>query len=127
MTISETLFEAYAKAKGNVVIRFNDTADTKEIRAAQPADYLLVSDKGISFAEVKETKKTTFAFSAVRPSQWLHADLVTKKKQKYTFYLLSLSDNKWYHVPASVLLTAKREGRKSIKFEELKEYEVHER
>lgn len=124
MTISETLFEAYAKDKGNVVIRFNDTADTKEIRSAQPADYLLVSDKGVSFAEVKETKQSTFSFKAVRPSQWAYADLVTKKKQKYTFYLLSLSDNKWYHVPASVLLTAKREGRKSIKFEELKEYEV---
>ena len=62
MTISETLFEAYAKAKGNVVIRFNDTADTKEIRASQPADYLLVSDKGISFAEVKETKQSTFSW-----------------------------------------------------------------
>lgn len=123
MIISETLFETYAKAKGNVVIRFNDTADTKEIRASQPADYLLVSDKGISFAEVKETKQSTFSFKAVRPSQWAYADLVTKKKQKYTFYLLSLSDNKWYHVPASVLLTAKREGRKSIKFEELKDYE----
>lgn len=123
MTISQTLFEDYAKTKGNVVIRFNDTADTKEIRASQPADYLLVSDKGISFAEVKETKQSTFSFKAVRPSQWAYADLVTKKKQKYTFYLLSLSDNKWYHVPASVLLTAKREGRKSIKFEELREYE----
>ncbi len=124
MTISETLFKSWAKEQGFIVIRFADTKDTGELTEAQPSDFLLVRDDEISFAEVKETKKTTFAFSAVRPSQWAYADLVTKKKQKYTFYILSLSDNVWYHVPASVLLTAKREGRKSIKFEELKEYEV---
>lgn len=123
MTKSESAFEARMKAVNVLPIRLIDTHDTQQLESRRPSDYVLVSTEGISFAEVKEcSNEKRFDFRRIREAQWVYADLITKKKQQYIFYIFNIFQNCWYDVPAEVFLTAKRKDIKSMRFEDLIEY-----
>lgn len=123
MTKSESAFEARMKAVNVLPIRLIDTHDTQELESRRPSDYVLVSAEGVSFAEVKEcSNEKRFDFRRIRDSQWVYADLITKKKQQYIFYIFNIFQNCWYDVPAEVFLTAKRKDIKSMRFEDLADY-----
>lgn len=123
MNKHELAFEKIQKMKGIIPIRFLDTADTQELSSRQPSDYILVGTDGISFAEVKGCdNETRFDFRRVRDAQWIYADLITKKKQKYYFWVFNIREDKWYVIAAQYFLNLKREGAKSVKFADLIEF-----
>lgn len=123
MTKSEAAFESMMKAANVLPIRLIDTHDTQKLESRRPSDYVLVSAEGTSFAEVKEcSNPKRFDFRRIRDSQWIYADLITKKKQQYFFYIFNIPENCWYVVPAEVFLTANRKDIKSLRFEDLADY-----
>ena len=123
MTKSESAFEARMKAVNVLPIRLIDTHDTQQLESRRPSDYVLVSAEGISFAEVKEcSNEKRFDFRRIREAQWVYADLITKKKQQYIFYIFNIFQNCWYDIPAEVFLTANRKGIKSMRFDDLADY-----
>lgn len=123
MTKSEAAFESMMKAANVLPIRLIDTHDTQKLESRRPSDYVLVSAEGVSFGEVKEcSNEKRFDFRRIRDSQWIYADLITKKKQQYLFYIFNIPETRWYVIPAEVFLTAKRKDVKSLRFEDLANY-----
>lgn len=110
----------------HLIIRFADAKDCKEFTAAQPCDFQLVDAKGnLTFAEVKGCADgVRFSFARIRKFQWVYADLLTKRQQRYVFYIFNSSQNSWYDVPAWVLLDLKKLGNASVRFDDLTEYRV---
>ena len=123
MNQHEAEFEKIQIQLNVLPIRMLDTKDTEALSKRRPSDYTLVATTGVTFAEVKGCGNATrFDFSRIRPAQWVYADLITKKQQKYFFWIFNIPENIWYVVPAQVFLNAKRAGEKSIRFEKLQNY-----
>ena len=123
MNQHEAEFEKIQIQLNVLPIRMLDTKDTEALSKRRPSDYTLVATTGVTFAEVKGCGNATrFDFSRIRPAQWVYADLITKKQQKYFFWIFNIPENIWYVVPAQIFLEAKRAGDKSIRFEKLQQY-----
>jgi penicillin-binding protein-related factor A (putative recombinase) len=127
---SEQIFEdRYAShGKRAFVHRITDSAEvrgrtgskTAWVRA-QPSDYLVTFDGKMEYAEVKSSlNKTSFPFGDITKIQMASAKKQRAAGGHYFFYLHSLVHNKWFRVPASVLLDAEA---RSLKWANLGEYE----
>lgn len=123
---SEAAFEASYSERGAYVYRFEDYAQVnagrqtrQRIVANKPSDYH-ITQRGLSFfAEVKSTTKPTFSFSGIQKGQWIAATEVTAAGGDYYFFIHFLTSNRWYRVPARVIL---KHPNKSIKESELTLY-----
>jgi penicillin-binding protein-related factor A (putative recombinase) len=106
----ETLFAPFGKRAA--VERLTDTAYVrgvtglkKSIKDAQPADYVIVFDGWMSYAEVKSTaKEPSFSFSMISKNQWRAARKAIAAGGNYTFFIRRESTSEWYVVPAIVFI-----------------------
>lgn len=120
--ISEAKFEKWCEQLG-YLHRFEDLFDAlKKGKAAnqRPSDYLATIEGTTHYCEVKSTGKKSLAFSAITPSQWKTATKVTKHNGTYFFFIHFLDVDKWFAVPARVLLN---HDKQSININLLDRYE----
>ena len=128
--IAEKQFEAHWAQYGKRawVHRFSDTAEAigingaGTIAAAQPSDYLVVHD-GLTFlAEVKHSAdKTSFSHKGIRPMQFACARKSVPAGGQFLFFIKSKALNKWFCVPASVIINNRET--KSTKWSDILQYE----
>ena len=137
---AEAVFESYweGRGKSSFIYRFLDAGDLlQRIRAivgakfplgklaaiipSQPSDYLVVdAEEGQFFAEVKSSKSpTSFPLSNIKPSQWSAAKRTAAAKGQYWFFIYSYAKDRWYRVPASIVLETQE---KSLKWDKLEKY-----
>lgn len=122
----EDHFDRYGK--GAFVFRFTDTAMAKAIAGSgafippQPADYLVLVEGQLFFAEVKSTvDRTSFHFSNIRKGQIAASRRITAAGGVYLFFIKSQELDQWYCVPAQVIHTTLRQ-KKSMTWNELEPY-----
>ena len=91
---------------------------------AMPSDYVIVVNGITEFAEVKSTQDpTAFRFSLLKTSQGAAAPQVLAAGGNYNVYVHRLVDDTWFKVPFSLIQKTKNDGKQSIKWEDLKDYE----
>lgn len=125
---SEKAFEAFFKAKGKDAY-LHRLVDAAEIRGrtgvvgqarAQPADYILIYNEQMCFAEVKSTtNQTAFAFSLLRSSQTAAARQILAAGGAYLVFAHSLALSQWYVISYQTILTYMADDKASIKWEDL--------
>jgi len=122
----ENTFKALGKRAW--VCRLSDTAEAKALSgpramiSAQPSDYIVVVDGHLFFAEVKSSSsKTSFSKHGIRPSQMAAARMVTAAGGDYYFFIKSEHLNKWFKVPAHIIIDNRDKA--SVKWTELEDYE----
>lgn len=130
--VAEAWFEAHFASFGKQVMMhvFEDMYQARfktgkgALTKAQPADYLITENGITLFAEVKSSENvTSFPFSDIRTSQWQTARKQVAAKGEYDFFILNLTKNAWYRVPAKYLLEHKDSGFRSIKWKLLTSFE----
>lgn len=129
---SEKLFEeAWARlGKRAWAFSFTDTAEARGMNKgknvfvkAQPADYLVVYQGAIFFAEVKSTiDAERFKFSLLRTSQSYAAAATLAAGGPYYIFIHSLAQSRWYRVPYDVVAAAKAEKKGSLLWSELESF-----
>jgi len=110
---SETIFDDHWVRYGKraMVYKFEDAAalyglNKKAVaNSKKPCDRLVVHDGQVIWAEVKSTHhKTSFPFSIIKKGQIGYAKMVRAAGGTYNFYVHSLLLDKWFCIPASVVL-----------------------
>lgn len=87
---------------------------------AQPADYVVICDGEMFYAEVKSsTDRSAFRFSLIRKTQWAAAKRTIAAGGKYYVFIKSLVLNRWYRVPALAIRTIKDSGLESARWDQL--------
>lgn len=107
-----------------LAIRFQDTADAQGSNLqTNPSDFVCVGVKGTFFAEVKSFRDAKrFPFSNIKKSQLTWAALIRQRKQPYFFYIYHLITERWFVIPADIILHMIREGVKSITLQQLSHF-----
>lgn len=132
---SQERFEAYWNSLGKAAFleRRIDLAHVRGLNPgirgirfpAQPSDYILTFGSLTYYCEVKScSNKTSFPFSQIEKGQWAAMMRVTAAGGEYLFYLHKLETDDWYRVPAKLILAADKEGKASIRWDQLKGYEA---
>ena len=114
------------EGKGTFIHRL---ADTNEIKGAfmtgfinsNPSDFVLTRNGVMEYAEVKSSSngKASFSFSQFTPKQNSSMIRQVAAGGRYTVYLHNLVTDRWYAVPAGLILETKTNGRKSLKWTEI--------
>lgn len=112
------------------VYKFQDTREAmgttgsrRVFTQSRPSDFLITHDGLTYFAEVKSSSHaTSFPFSGIRPDQWKYAILTTAAKGFYFFYIRSEYLGQWFKIPASFLISLRKQDFKSIKWTDLQPY-----
>lgn len=90
----------------------------------QPSDFMLVLDGETSFSEVKSTQnKTSFPLSILRKTQSTQAKMILAAGGSYWIYIHALILKKWFKIPYTLVTQIKAEGKASIKWQDLSQYE----
>ena len=121
--IAEKEFEQFFSKLGKeaFVHRLTDTRAARNFVAAQPSDYLVVSQGDTFFCEVKTSKSSTsFSHHNIQPKQLASARRVIKAGGSYLFFIKSLALGKWFILPAQVILNATK---KSTAWSDISQYE----
>tara|TARA_R110002072_G_scaffold26966_17_gene88471 strand:+ start:2652 stop:3086 length:435 start_codon:yes stop_codon:yes gene_type:complete len=127
---AEKDFESFMNARGKkaYVHRLTDTAQAKATGGKkafvvnQPSDYLGVLDGNTFFGEVKSSANpTSFPYSNIKKTQLAHARRIIAAGGSYLFFIKSFVLDKWYIVPAQVVINNKTS--KSSKWTALAQYE----
>lgn len=126
---AEKDFEGFFAKQGKdaFVFRLTDTAAAKAMNgkaafvAAQPSDYIVVSKGETMFCEVKSSKSpTSFPHSNIQKNQLAAARRIIKAGGTYVFFLKAYALNKWFIVPAQVIINATK---KSTSWSDITSYE----
>lgn len=128
---SEKEFELILKKNHGKRVFIYRVTDSKEVRGrsgsktaftkAQPSDYIITIGGYMAYMEVKScSNKTSFPFSQISNTQWASAKLQGLAGGQYHFMLHNVNTNRWYDVPADVILN---HNKRSFKWEELTQYE----
>lgn len=125
---AEKEFEKFFENLGKraYVARLSDTATAKATGGgfigAQPSDYIVTLDGMTHYAEVKSSQNPTFfPFSNIKRGQKIAARRSTTAGGTYLFYIKNLNTNRWYCVPAQVIVN---HSAKSIKWVEIEQYRM---
>lgn len=121
---AEDEFESWFTSKNQFVFPFEDAREVMGARQSrkvftkgQPADYLVVDNGFVFFAEVKSTEhETSFALSHIQKSQWNAAARVVAANGNYFFFIRKEPERVWFKVPASFFLDIQAQGVKSVKW-----------
>jgi len=90
------------------------------LKDKQPSDYIITENGEMYYAEMKSsTDKSRFALKNISSGQIGAAKRQIAAGGKYYFYLHQLSDDRWFKVPAQVLLDT---NKSSIRWDELGSY-----
>lgn len=130
---AEKAFEAYWLGTGHVE-RLRDKQDLVALNNglkgladfSKPSDFLVSSpDHEMHYAEVKSTQHAErFAFSNIRPAQSSAAlREAIRGRGAYIFYIFSYQHGQWFVMPAQQYRDLTDDGRRSVKFEELKTWQ----
>lgn len=127
---AEELFEQIILHRYGKTAFLHSLVDTKEIKGmtgtgfarASPSDYLLTVDGVMEYAEVKSCqKRVSFPFSNFTPSQNAAMVRQTAAGGKYNIYIYNITTERWYVVPASLILSLRAADVHSITWEYLEE------
>ncbi len=127
---AEKEFEGFFKALGKKAYfhRLTDTAAAKATGGkqafvvAQPSDYVGVLQSVTFFGEVKSsTNPTSFPYSNIKKNQLAQARRIIMAGGHYLFFIKSYALDKWYLVPAQVVIN--NQTSKSSKWTDLEPYE----
>ena len=129
---AERGFLAVFERRGAVIERFYDQADLRGRNGGKavgdfpkPADFLVTYDGLLHYAEVKSTtSKTSFSFHCIRPAQSSAALRQARVGGPYVFYIYAYETATWYVMSCSDYARALQEGRASLKFSELKQWQI---
>ncbi len=129
---SERLFRTImekAYGKSVYIEKFPDTKmvkhkDRTAILGAPPADFVVTAASQMFYAEVKSTvDPVSFSISQFTKSQEKAMARQKAAGGSYMVYIHSLAHNQWYAIEgATLLILAKKMGKKSIKWAELEMY-----
>lgn len=120
---SEELFVSWVEGCRGVVYRFEDLYDARKkskVTTRKPADFMVTLNGVTSYSEVKSTVKKSLSFKAIQPEQWRYAHLVTKAGGAYIFFIHFITLEKWFAVPARVLIESEK---RSINVSEVCQFE----
>lgn len=122
---SEDIFEAAVEAVGGFADRLSDMFDaakSKMVSTRKPSDFIVSVNGETFYAEVKSiSEKDRFNFQDIQPAQWRSATRATRAGGKYFFFLHFKAFNRWFKVPAAVILNSEK---KSITMREVEGMEV---
>jgi hypothetical protein len=130
-TEAERAFVEYWDARGHLE-RFRDKKDLMGLNKgkrladfAKPSDYLVSAPNvPLHYAEVKSTTDgVRFAFGKIQPGQ--HVAALKEHRRGaggYMFYIFSYPLGKWFLMSCTLYAKLVDEGRRSVKFEELSEW-----
>lgn len=121
---SEEIFEAFIQSQGGYADRLSDLIDAvkqRKVATQKPSDFIVTLKGEIHYAEVKSiSEKDRFSFSGIQPSQWRAATHVTRAGGQYFFYLHFVAFNRWFKIPAKVILNSEK---KSLTIREVQDYD----
>lgn len=122
---SEQIFEQTFEGLGAFVNRISDSFDAakqRKVTTRKPSDFIVTYQGDTFYAEIKSiSEKDRFSFSSIQPEQWRVATRVYRAGGKYYFYLHFIAFNRWFKVPAEVILNSEK---KSITMREVEGKEV---
>lgn len=129
-TEAEAEFERIIETKFGKKAFLWRPADTKSVKGASkvgftqgnPADYVLTLYGNMWYAEVKScSDPVSFSFSQFTKAQ--HAGMVRQVAAGgfYEVYVFSTLRQRWYLIPASLILSQREAGIKSLKWDTLEE------
>lgn len=116
---SESIFLKVLASQNAFVYRFEDLYDAKrkgKVANRKPCDFLVTHKGKTIYAEVKSTIKNSFSFSNIQPEQWRTAVKSTASGGLYRFFVHFTSVNRWFSIPASIIIDSKK---KSISIKDL--------
>lgn len=118
---TEEIFDKiYEKKSGCVWYKFIDTYRARSFVPDQPADRLLIYRGQAWLVEIKSSMdKVRFPLKNISKKQIGHGRYWRRAGAKEVFIIHHLVTNKFYFVPFNYIDEAFREGRASIKWEEL--------
>lgn len=125
---SEQIFVDTLEAKDAIVFRMRDKADlyglNKRNVAAfgQPSDYIVVTPRGMFFAEVKSSNNaTSFPLGCLTRAQKAAATRchIGNAGGFYKIYIHNMVTDRWYIMTGTRYVIAVKAGKKSIKWEDL--------
>ena len=125
-------FKSFFPGKRSFVHPFEDAREAmgvsqsrKVFTKGQPADYLVTADGITFYAEVKSSQDPIlFALSRIRKPQWAACIRVTAAKGLYYFFIRQeLALPVWYKIPAAFFISLQDSGVKSVRWEQLKDYQ----
>lgn len=127
-TAAEDAFEKLIKADD--LYRFPDKKALTGLNGGRkvgdfpkPSDYLVTMQGETFYAEVKSVQSaTSFPFADIRPAQRAKALKMAAVGGRYDFYIWSFGLGKWFLMTEELFAMAAKAGAKSIKFEELPEW-----
>lgn len=94
-----------------------NTGLKKTIKDAQPADFVVVWDGTMFYAEVKSTEnEPSFSFAMISKNQWRAARKAIAAGGQYYFFIRRETTGEWYVVPAIVFID---HAAKSMKWAEI--------
>ena len=101
------------------------TGSRRVYTSEQPADFLVTFDGQTFFAEVKSSQNaTSFPLADLRASQTSTSIVVEAAGGQYFFFLKNETEGRWYQIPGHVLVSLRKAGIKSVKWGDLKQFEV---
>ena len=90
---------------------------------AKPCDFIVVTPEETIWSEVKSTEhETRFPFSMIRRGQIGFAKQIVAAGGRYIFFVHSLKLNRWFAIPAGHLLMIRKDGKKSLSWEEMEQF-----
>lgn len=125
---SESIFVTECEKRGAAVFRMRDAADlyglnNRKVGAFEmPSDYIVVSPRGMFFAEVKSSNnKTSFSLNMLARGQKAAAAKCTIvfAGKFYRIYIHNVTTDKWYVMDGADYVHKVRDGIKSIKWTDM--------
>jgi penicillin-binding protein-related factor A (putative recombinase) len=125
--LSESHFLKQMEGKGKTrVFRLRDAADLYGLNKKKvavfglPADFIVVSNGKMFFAEVKSTQnKTSFSLDCLTPSQRAACLQTVACGGDYRIYIHNMVEDVWYILTGEAYMLYKKSNLKSVKWEDL--------
>ncbi len=100
--------------------RLVDTKAARNLVENQPSDYIVTANGHMWYAEVKLcSEMVSFPFANIRKGQLRAMTLQLRAGGEYFVHIKSSYMNRWYHIPAALILDTLESGKKSLKWSDI--------
>lgn len=100
--------------------RLVDTKAARNLVENQPSDYVVTANGVTWYAEVKLcAERVSFPFDNISKGQLRAMALQLRAGGEYFVHIKSSDKNRWYHIPAALILDTLESGKKSLKWSEI--------
>lgn len=128
---SEEAFETMIETRFGLEAFLYRIADQKELSRGNklkgvvtrktPSDYILTLNGTMAYSEIKScSNDTSFPFSQFTPGQNNAMVRQDKAGGLYWIWIHNLTTNSWYWITGRDILNARAQGKKSLKWDEIK-------